>query len=496
MSSGSLLMDNKPAPVSFNEIGMQMNSNLSASMLQINNHYQQQQSQQPQQQQQSQSCQQQQHSNGTCTAVVAANSNRTRNWNPTEQFGSLKVAKNSVTPYTDATNCKKSSNHIKRPMNAFMVWSQLERRKICEHQPDMHNAEISKQLGKRWKQLTEEEKKPFVQEAERLRVMHMREYPDYKYKPRKKPKKSSDTGSSVQQTGSTVSAGGVAAAAAAAAVAQQNRQQQANLSNRNKPQKRPHNVSGLSFGGTAEAHPYPFMGKSMKIDHDGVRFLNVGSDEIKSSNVKQERLYYQSYPSPNELGQAPATPESGFYDDFIPQHSAANIFASTAGVGSPSQFLIASNGQMSHGTDVSTSYGGGASISQYPGATYYQPSNTSPGHVSTIRVTNEQEPFKDEMRSMSSGSSSNGAYSGVAAPLDLDAATNLAQAPGVCASFFDDPSAAVASARTEPAPMMADLHHQFSSGGTAGFTRQVNPDMWSTPIPTAVGIPVNYELQF
>ena len=73
-------------------------------------------------------------------------------------------------------------------MNAFMVWSQIERRKICETQPDVHNAQISKQLGVRWKMLSDKQRQPFIEEAERLRILHLKEYPDYKYKPRKKTK--------------------------------------------------------------------------------------------------------------------------------------------------------------------------------------------------------------------------------------------------------------------------------------------------------------------
>jgi len=57
-----------------------------------------------------------------------------------------------------------------------------------EDTPSVHNALISRNLGKLWREQPEEVKKPFHIEAKRLRLQHMRDFPDYKYKPKKKVK--------------------------------------------------------------------------------------------------------------------------------------------------------------------------------------------------------------------------------------------------------------------------------------------------------------------
>ncbi|ETE64765.1 Transcription factor SOX-30, partial [Ophiophagus hannah] len=77
----------------------------------------------------------------------------------------------------DTPFSKDRDGHVKRPMNAFMVWARIHRPALAKANPAANNAEISVQLGLEWNKLTEEQKKPYYDEAQKIKEKHREEFP-------------------------------------------------------------------------------------------------------------------------------------------------------------------------------------------------------------------------------------------------------------------------------------------------------------------------------
>uniref|UniRef100_A0A1I8G8M9 HMG box domain-containing protein n=1 Tax=Macrostomum lignano TaxID=282301 RepID=A0A1I8G8M9_9PLAT len=91
---------------------------------------------------------------------------------------------------------RRRRNHIPRPMNPFMVWARAERKQLSKANPDVHNVELSRLLGDKWKSMSDAEKRPFVLEAERLKRQHLTDHPGYNRGARRSRSSSSSSSSS------------------------------------------------------------------------------------------------------------------------------------------------------------------------------------------------------------------------------------------------------------------------------------------------------------
>lgn len=87
-----------------------------------------------------------------------------------QKFLSSTATPSTSTAIKKSKKSKKSKkvrdpNKPKRSKNAFMLFSAAKRAEIKEANPDMKSTDISKELGVLWKALSDDDKKPFEQQA-------------------------------------------------------------------------------------------------------------------------------------------------------------------------------------------------------------------------------------------------------------------------------------------------------------------------------------------
>uniref|UniRef100_A0A915PJH4 HMG box domain-containing protein n=1 Tax=Setaria digitata TaxID=48799 RepID=A0A915PJH4_9BILA len=78
--------------------------------------------------------------------------------------------------------------HIRRPMNAFMIFSKRHRPLVHEKYPNRDNRTVSKILGEWWYSLGPEEKQKYHDLATQVKEAHFRAHPDWKWCSRERKK--------------------------------------------------------------------------------------------------------------------------------------------------------------------------------------------------------------------------------------------------------------------------------------------------------------------
>jgi len=81
----------------------------------------------------------------------------------------MNSSKNNVHQNTEVGAVPRKEKHIKRPLNAYIIWCREEREKVSQENPRLSTSQVFERLGAHWKLLSDAQKTPYYKEAERLR---------------------------------------------------------------------------------------------------------------------------------------------------------------------------------------------------------------------------------------------------------------------------------------------------------------------------------------
>ncbi|CAH0562237.1 unnamed protein product [Brassicogethes aeneus] len=111
----------------------------------------------------------------------------------------------SALPSNKEPNLTKSKERIRRPMNAFMIFSKRHRGIVHKMNPNQDNRTVSKILGEWWYALGSDEKKKYHELASEVKEAHFKAHPEWKWC--NKDRRKSSTGSGRSKLSSTGDSG-------------------------------------------------------------------------------------------------------------------------------------------------------------------------------------------------------------------------------------------------------------------------------------------------
>ncbi|KAM8927008.1 protein capicua homolog isoform 2-T2 [Pelodytes ibericus] len=110
----------------------------------------------------------------------------------TQSLSALPKDRDSSSEKDGRSPNKRERDHIRRPMNAFMIFSKRHRALVHQRHPNQDNRTVSKILGEWWYALGPKEKQKYHDLAFQVKEAHFKAHPDWKWCNKDRKKSNSD----------------------------------------------------------------------------------------------------------------------------------------------------------------------------------------------------------------------------------------------------------------------------------------------------------------